>query len=50
MHVTHTQPPPEAAPRRAHALNSVTRPRRVPRTRLRPPVKSAAANPRRHSF
>jgi hypothetical protein len=46
MNVTHIQTPPYRAPRRTHAANSDTRPRRAPRTR-RPPVTSAVAALRR---
>jgi hypothetical protein len=47
MHVTHIRTPPYRAPRRTHASNSDTRPRRAPLTRLRPLVTHAAAAPRR---
>lgn len=47
MHATHLHTPPYRAPRRPHAENSDTRSRREPLTRLRLPVKSADAAPRR---
>lgn len=50
MHVTHIRTPPYHTPRRTYAVNTDTRPGRVPLTRLRPPVTPAAAAPRRHSF
>jgi hypothetical protein len=47
MHVTHIRTTPYHAPRRTHAANSDPRPRSTPTTRLRTPVTSADAAPRR---